>query len=132
MARITGIGGIFFKAQDPEALKRWYVERLGVPTDQDGYVTFSWREHEDPAREGATLWSPFPRETRYFEGTDAPFMVNFRVSDLSAILAQLRKDGVRVEENIEESEYGRFGWFYDPEGNKVELWEPPARHFAPD
>ena len=123
MERVTGIGGIFFKANDPEALKRWYEEHLGV--ENAGGVTFKWREQRAPEREGYTVWAPFKKDTKYFAPSESSFMINYRVDDLHKMLAQLRAAGVKVEEKIDESEYGRFGWVIDPEGNKIELWEPP-------
>ena len=125
MKRVTGIGGIFFKANDPEQLKAWYYEHLGIVPDNQGYVTFAWREKDDPDSIGFTAWSLFTKDTPYFAPSEAPFMVNYRVADLYGLLEQLRREGVRVDDKVEEYEYGRFGWIYDPEGNKIELWEPP-------
>jgi predicted enzyme related to lactoylglutathione lyase len=122
MKRVTGIGGIFFKSHDPEALKQWYVRHLGFPLNEDGGVTFSWEM--DHRKKGATVWAPFPRQTDYFNPSEAPFMINYRVENLDALLAQLRKEGVTVEERVEFYDYGRFGWIMDPEGNRIELWEP--------
>jgi predicted enzyme related to lactoylglutathione lyase len=125
MERVTGIGGIFFKAEDPEKMKAWYQKHLGVMAEKDGYVAFQWREANDPDRIGCTVWSLFPGDTKYFDPSPAPFMINYRVADLDALLAQLREEGVQVEDRIEEYEYGRFAWVMDPEGNRIELWEPP-------
>lgn len=116
MQRVTGIGGVFFRARDPGALVSWYERCLGVPVE-DGYVTFA--ESRD------THWVPFPEETSYWPAAQQS-MVNFTVRDLDAMLEQLRAAGAEVDEQVEEHEYGRFGWFVDPEGNRVELWEPPA------
>jgi predicted enzyme related to lactoylglutathione lyase len=125
MERVTGIGGIFFKAKDPARLLAWYAEHLGVvPAFEHGAV-FAWDAVAD-GRERTTVWSPFPEHTRYFEPGTASFMINYRVSDLDRMLAQLRAAGAAVDERIEESEFGRFGWASDPEGNRFELWEPPA------
>jgi predicted enzyme related to lactoylglutathione lyase len=124
MKRITGIGGIFFKAADPEGLKKWYQQHLGVPSDSTGGVTFRWRDEEQPDKIGITVWAPFPADTQYFEPSTAPFMINYRVTDLEGLLAQLREEGVWVDERIETYEYGRFAWIADPEGNRIELWEP--------
>ena len=126
MERVTGIGGIFFKAQDPKKLQTWYRESLGIEPDADGSVAFKWREEENTGRRGYTIWSPFPMDTSYFDPSTAPFMINYRVADLDAILEQLRSQGTEVDDKIEESEYGRFGWVMDPEGNRLELWEPPV------
>jgi len=126
MERVTGIGGIFFKAQDPGKLLEWYRDHLGlIPGFEDG-VTFEWRERENPERLGHTVWSAFPSTTKYFAPSTAPFMINYRVSNLDRMLEQLRRHGVSVDDRIEESEYGRFGWATDPEGNRFELWEPPT------
>ena len=130
MERVTGIGGIFFKAQDPKTLKAWYRDHLGVPLDGDGYVTFHWREQagpeqDVPERVGMTVWEAFPQDTSYFGDDSKPFMINYRVNDLDALLGQLRAAGVAVDDHIEEGEYGRFAWATDPEGNRFELWQPP-------
>jgi predicted enzyme related to lactoylglutathione lyase len=119
MQRVLGIGGVFFKASDPKALGAWYAKHLGVPVDDSfGGAMFSG--------EGQTVWSPFAADTKYFAPSEKPFMFNFRVTDLRAMLAQLREAGVTVDDKIEDSEFGAFGWFMDPEGNRVELWQPPA------
>jgi predicted enzyme related to lactoylglutathione lyase/DNA-binding transcriptional ArsR family regulator len=96
------------------------------PHDEQGYVQFEWREKDDPERVGATVWEPFAHDTDYFDPSTKPFMLNFRVANLAALLDQLRKEGVQVDDKVEEYEYGKFGWIMDPEGNRVELWEPPA------
>ncbi len=122
MERVLGIGGIFFKAKDPAKLKAWYRDHLGVPTDEHGETMF-------PTGEPGSLlvWSPFAAETKYFEPSQASFMLNFRVKNLHAMLAQLRAAGAAVDEKVQEEPYGKFGWVMDPEGNRVELWEaPPA------
>ncbi len=114
MERITGIGGIFFKAQDAKALQTWYAEKLGVAVD--------------PSYGGAmydtTAWSVFKHDTKYFDPSTQPFMINYRVDDLEAMLAQLRAAGVTVDDKVDDTDYGRFGWAMDPEGNRIELWEP--------
>lgn len=126
--RVTGIGGVFFKAREPQALLDWYAQHLGVPAATD-YVgaTFRWREHADPAREAYTIWSVFPDTTKYFDPSPASFMLNYRVDDLDAMLRQLREAGAAVDDRIEDSEFGRFGWATDPEGNRFELWQPPEK-----
>ncbi len=98
MKRVTGIGGVFFKARDPDELKAWYVRHLGLPLRPDGGVMFEWREAEEPDRQVATVWAPFPRDTDYFEPSQSPFMINYRVADLDGLLAQLRREGVEVED----------------------------------
>lgn len=123
MKRVTGIGGIFFKARDPQALGEWYRQHLGLDVADWGGVAFRWA---DDSATGTTIWSPFKDDTGYFAPSTAPFMVNFRVADLHALLAALRAEGCAVLDKVEESEYGKFGWVLDPEGNKLELWEPPA------
>ena len=127
MKHITGIGGIFFKATDPEKLGEWYRKHLGLNVEEFGGVTFRENEAsaEGPKRQVCTVWSPFPADTDYFAPSEKPFMINFRVVDLDALLAQLRREGVRVDERTERSEFGYFGWAMDPEGNRIELWEPP-------
>lgn len=125
MKRVTGIGGVFFKARDPKKLAAWYREHLGIEPDASGYVSFRWRDVDDPQRIGSTAWNPFDRDTRYFDPSGAPFMINYRVADLDALLEALRAAGLEVDSRVEESEFGRFGWVMDPEGHRVELWEPP-------
>jgi predicted enzyme related to lactoylglutathione lyase len=125
MKRVTGIGGIFFKSKDPKALTDWYASHLGIPVGEYGEVMFKWREEEDTTVEGVTVWSPFPQDTAYFDPTNAPFMVNYRVDDLDALLEALKAEGVEDDPKREDSEYGRFAWINDPEGNRIELWEPP-------
>ena len=125
MKRVTGIGGLFFKAKDPKKIKEWYAKHLGFEADENGTVRFGWKDNENPQETGWTIWSPFEQNTTYFEPSKKSFMFNYRVDDLNALLDQLRKEGVQVEDRTEEYEYGRFGWIMDPEGNRIELWEPP-------
>lgn len=127
MERVTGIGGIFFKSSDPKALAAWYEKHLGVPVESWGGASFKFKDMEEPDRESYLVWTPFKNDTKYFEPSTAPFMINFRVRNLEAMLAQLREAGVTVDTRVEESEFGRFGWCLDPDGNRLELWEPPAR-----
>lgn len=126
MKRVTGIGGIFFKAKDPKALAEWYRTHLGVNVEDWGGAAFRWASPDNPAGVGTTVWSPFKADTKYFEPSQAPFMINYRVEDLHALLAALRSEGCNVVDKVEESEFGKFGWVIDPEGNKLELWQPPA------
>jgi predicted enzyme related to lactoylglutathione lyase len=125
--RVTGIGGVFFKAKDSKALRTWYQERLGI-TMQEGFNfgTFLWRERQDPGREGTTVWGLFAETTKYFAPSSAPFMINYRVRNLDALLAQLRSAGVTVDGKVVEDFNGKFAWIIDPEGNKIELWEPKS------
>lgn len=127
MQRVTGIGGIFFKSKNPEKLQAWYREHLGITPKPDGSVMFEWRDRDQPERVGYTVWAPFPHDTKYFDPTTTSFMINYRVADLDQLLKQLRSEGVHVEDRIEESEYGRFAWITDPEGTRMELWEPPKK-----
>lgn len=125
MRRVTGIGGIFFKARDPKALGAWYRDHLGIGVEEWGGAAFKWTSPDNPDGVGTTIWSPFSADTEYFAPSQSAFMINYRVSDLHALLAVLRSEGCQVEDKIEESEFGKFGWVIDPEGNKIELWQPP-------
>lgn len=125
MARVTGIGGIFFKARDAEALRAWYREHLGLDIQSWGGVTFQWREDAVSGGDGATVWTIFPASSKYFAPSESAFMVNYRVADLAKVLADLRAEGCVVDDKVEESQFGKFGWVMDPEGNRLELWEPP-------
>ncbi len=126
MKRVTGIGGIFFKAKDPESLQSWYARHLGIPVTDEG-VSFEWRERDNPEEKGRTVWATFPQDTDYFKPSHAPFMINYRVENLDALLDALRKEGVTVDPKVEQHDYGKFGWIIDPEGNRIELWEPPRK-----
>lgn len=120
MEKVLGIGGVFFKARDPKALAAWYREHLGVPVEPgQTYTSFNSSGVGEQ-----TVWSTFPADTKYFGPGSAGFMVNYRVRDLNAMLAQLRAAGAQVEDRVEDYDYGRFGWATDPEGNRFELWEP--------
>jgi predicted enzyme related to lactoylglutathione lyase len=126
MKRVTGIGGVFFKAEHPAKLYEWYEQHLGIQREpHGGGASFRWREAEAPGREGMTVWSLFPTDTKYFEPSRSPFMINYRVDDLDALLEALRAEGVEVDPHREDYDYGRFAWIMDPEGNRIELWEPP-------
>lgn len=124
MKRVTGIGGIFFKSKDPKALSAWYRDHLGLDVSDWGGAVFRWGGVDSPA--GMTLWSPFAADSNYMAPGTSPFMINFRVADLDALLVALRSEGCHVLDGTETSEQGTFGWVIDPDGNKVELWEPPA------
>lgn len=125
MKRVTGIGGIFFKAKDPVALGSWYAKHLGIDVEDWGGAAFTWTDDAGNPTKGTTIWSPFKSDTDYFAPSSAPFMINYRVNDLAALLDVLRAEGCDVVEKTEESEFGKFGWVVDPEGNKIELWQPP-------
>jgi predicted enzyme related to lactoylglutathione lyase len=119
--RVTGLGGLFFKTDDPDKIKQWYRDHLGLNTDDYG-CTFWWKDEQ--GNKCSTQWSPFKMDTKYFEPSKKEFMMNFRVNDLAGLLEELKKEGVTVVGTMEEYEYGKFGWILDPEGNKLELWEP--------
>ena len=123
MKRVTGIGGIFLRGKDPAALRAWYQAHLGIDVQDWGGTAFRWADESGAPAIGTTVWSI--GDGSYFAPSTAPFMVNYRVADLHAVLALLRKEGCEVLDKVDESEYGKFGWVIDPEGNKVELWEPP-------
>jgi predicted enzyme related to lactoylglutathione lyase len=125
MARVTGIGGIFFKSKDPKALGEWYRIHLGIQVEEWGGAGFRWVTPLNPSGIGTTIWNPFTQDTQYFAPSTAPFMINYRVDDLHALLAQLQSQGCNVDSKVEESEYGKFAWIVDPDGNKLELWQPP-------
>jgi predicted enzyme related to lactoylglutathione lyase len=120
MKRVTGIGGIFFSAKDPVTLRAWYQKHLGIDVQPWGGAAFTWT---DPA--GTTIWSIGKDDGKHFAPSTSSFMVNYRVENLAALLAALREEGCNVLEKTDDSEYGKFGWVIDPEGNKVELWQPP-------
>lgn len=121
MQRVVGIGGIFFKARDPEGLRAWYKAHLGIDVQDWGGTAFPWNR---PG--GMTVWSIAPESAGTFAPSPAPFMVNYIVEDLPAVLEALRAEGCEVDPKVDESEFGAFGWVMDPEGNRVELWQPPA------
>ena len=125
MKRVTGIGGIFFQAKDPAALRAWYQRHLGIDVQEWGGAALTWTDAEGKATTGTTIWTIGAAEGDSFAPSTAPFMINYRVEDLHAIVKALREEGCNVLEKIDESEYGKFAWVIDPEGNKVELWEPP-------
>lgn len=122
MEKVTGIGGIFFKCEDPDKMKEWYKTHLGLNTNEYG-VTFEWREASDPTKTGSTQWSPFPGTTKYFEPSTKDFMINYRVADLEALVEALKKEGVTIVDQIESYDYGKFVHIIDMEGNKIQLWE---------
>ena len=125
MKRVTGIGGIFFKAKDAVALRAWYQKHLGIDVQEWGGAAFRWTDADDKPTPGSTIWSVAEAGGDYFAPSSSTFMVNYRVADLRTLLEALRAEGCNVLEKTDDSEYGKFGWVIDPEGNKVELWEPP-------
>lgn len=126
MGRVTGIGGVFFKAKDAAALQAWYKRHLGVDVQPWGGAAFDWVDAEGKPTAGTTAWSVFDESGDQFAPSRAPFMINYRVDDLHGLIAALKAEGCNVLDKIDDSEYGKFGWVIDPEGNKVELWQPPA------
>jgi len=125
MKRVTGIGGIFFQAKDPAALQAWYKRHLGIDVESWGGTAFSWADDEGKPTGGMTVWSIGAVGGDQYKPSSAPFMVNYRVHDLVALLKALRAEGCNVLDKMDDSEFGKFGWVMDPEGNKVELWQPP-------
>jgi len=122
MKRVTGLGGIFFKCQDPKQMQAWYGKHLGLPISEYG-VSFEWRDAEDPQKKGTTVWSPFKESTDYFKPSEKQFMINYRVENLEQLVEELKKEGVTVLDEIASYDYGKFVHIMDPEGNKIELWE---------
>jgi predicted enzyme related to lactoylglutathione lyase len=123
MKKVTGIGGVFFKSKDPKKISDWYGENLGLVINPYGSV-FEFRQGAAPDKKGYTVWSPFKEDSDYFAPSEEPYMVNYRVADLKALLSDLREKGVKIVGEIETFEYGKFAHIMDPEGRKIELWEP--------
>lgn len=126
MKRVTGIGGIFFSAKDPKALRAWYQHHLGIDVQAWGGAAFEWADADGKPMGGTTVWSVGSADDQPFAPSTSSFMVNYRVDDLASLLQALRDEGCKVLDKTDDSEYGKFGWVIDPEGNKVELWQPPA------
>jgi len=122
--RVTGLGGIFFKSRDPEAIKKWYNKHLHLDAGEHGAM-FEWRLPDQPEKKGNTVWSIFPDDTDYYDPSSKEFMINYRVENLVELMQTLEKEGVQIVGEIQSYPYGKFGWIMDPEGNKIELWEPP-------
>jgi predicted enzyme related to lactoylglutathione lyase len=122
--RILGIGGIFFKSEHPGPMRQWYAKNLGL-SDQGQGAMLHWREKDNPQQERMTVWSIFPASSKYFESSQ--LMVNYIVDDLDALLERLSKAGVKIDPKRQDESYGRFAWIYDPDGNKIELWQPLDR-----
>lgn len=123
MKKVTGIGGVFFKSKDPKATHEWYKKHLGIEANQYG-ASFEWLEKDNPEKTGITQWTPFSDTTSYFEPSTRDFMINYRVADLEALVAELRKENVTILDEMETYEYGKFIHILDGEGNKIQLWEP--------
>ncbi len=123
MAKITGIGGVFFKCRDPKSVNEWYKTHLGMDAGVYG-ANFEWRDAENADKTGSTAWNTFPENTQYFEPSTKDFMINYRVDDLETLVGQLTKEGVTIVDKIETYDYGKFIHIVDIEGNKIQLWEP--------
>lgn len=123
MKKVTGIGGVFFKAKDPEAVNEWYKKHLGFETTPYG-TSFEWIDKDDPTKKGLTQWNPFKESTKYFEPSGKDFMINYRVENLEALVEELKQEGVTICDGIETYDYGKFVHIMDLEGNKIQLWEP--------
>ncbi|MFN8446900.1 MAG: VOC family protein [Caldilineaceae bacterium] len=125
MKRVTGVGGIFFKAKDPATLGAWYKKHLGIDVQEWGGAMFNWADAGEPEK-GMTVWNVSGMDDDHFAPSTSPFMINYLVADLHSLIQELRAEGCNVLDQVEESEYGKFGWVIDPEGNKIELWEAPT------
>ncbi|MEM8883438.1 MAG: VOC family protein [Planctomycetota bacterium] len=122
--RVTGIGGIFLRTNDPEGMRQWYADKLGLNNDPKWGTSFEWRQAPEGAVKGYTAWNTFPQDTDYFGAADQQVMINYRVEDLDALIETLRAEGVEIASEIQSFEYGKFAHVVDPEGRRVELWEP--------
>ena len=126
MKKVTGIGGIFFNAKDPDTLRDWYKQHLDIDVQDWGGTAFTWADAAGNPTTGTTVWTINADDSESYAPSKSNFMINYRVEDLDALLHLLRDEGCNVLEKTDDSEYGKFGWVMDPEGNKVELWQPPA------
>lgn len=127
--RVTGVGGIFFKSENPEKMKDWYSKNLGLVTNEYGSL-FEFRDSDNPESKGYLQWSPFEKETKYFAPSSKDYMINYRVVNIEAMIENMRSEGIEIIGEIEEYEYGKFAHIVDPEGNKIELWEPVDKVFT--
>lgn len=127
--KVTGIGGVFFKCKNPEEMKSWYSENLGLVTNEYGSL-FEFRQSDNPDKKGYLQWGPFEEKTKYFEPSEKEFMINYRVNDIEGLVKELKAVGVKVLDEIETYEYGKFVHILDPENNKIELWEPIDKVFT--
>ncbi|MES2454898.1 MAG: VOC family protein [Bacteroidota bacterium] len=123
MKKVTGLGGVFFKCENPKGMNEWYAKNLGIPVTEYG-ANFEWRNADNPSEKGSTAWSTFPQNTKYFDPSLKPFMINYRVENLVALVEELKKENVTITDEISEYDYGKFVHILDPEGNAIELWEP--------
>ena len=121
--KVTGIGGIFFKSPDPKKACDWYDKHLGIQFGEQTYRSFQWKEQET-GEQGSTVFSFFKNETTYLDPSKSPFIINFRVKNLDTLLSQLQSEGVTIVGEPQTYSYGKFAWILDPDGNKIELWEP--------
>nr|WP_319397813.1 VOC family protein [uncultured Carboxylicivirga sp.] len=126
--KVVGIGGVFFKASNPDKIKEWYQQNLGMNCDEHG-VLFESLDVDDPNSKTYLQWSPFPAQTDYFKPSDKEFMINYRVVDIELLIEDLRAAGVTIVDDIETYPYGKFVHILDPDNNKIELWEAPANTF---
>jgi predicted enzyme related to lactoylglutathione lyase len=126
MKRVTGIGGIFFKAKNAPELRAWYKHHLGIDVQEWGGTSFNWTDSDGNLTGGTTIWSVGSEQAEQFAPSNSSFMINYRVDDLLSLIKVLKEEGCNVLDKINDSEYGKFAWVIDPEGNKVELWQPPA------
>ncbi|MFN3196357.1 MAG: VOC family protein [Chlorobiota bacterium] len=127
--RVTGIGGIFFKSDNPDKMKEWYTKNLGLVKNEYGSL-FEFRDSNNPESKGYLQWSPFEKETKYFAPSSKDYMINYRVVNIEAMIENMRSEGIEIIGEIEEYEYGKFAHIVDPEGNKIELWEPVDKVFT--
>jgi predicted enzyme related to lactoylglutathione lyase len=123
MKKVTGIGGIFFKCKDPNAVKEWYNKHLGLNAGAYG-ASFEWRHEEDPSKKGLTQWNVNTEKAKMYDPSTKDFMINYTVENLEALVEELKKENVTILDNIESYEYGKFVHILDLEGNKIQLWEP--------
>ena len=125
MKRVTGLGGIFFKGEDNKKSAEWYKTHLGIPVEEWGGGEFKWRDHSNPEKEGSTVWNIFKKDTTYFGPSSQNYMINYRVENITELIEVLKKEGVTVVDGPTADEgFGKFAWILDPDGNKIELWEP--------
>ncbi len=125
-AKVTGLGGVFMRVKNPKKLGAWYRKHLGLDVNEQWCgMSFNWREAKNPKKKGSTVWSLFDPDTKYFGKAKQAVMLNYRVANLKKVLAALKKEGVWVDPKTESSEFGKFGWIKDGEGNRIELWQPP-------